>query len=217
MRLFYLAAGALLALGLAGRPAAAAPAVTGDYIEARSCNIYVGACHAEGEFPTTGRQAVLAWRVRQGTFEGVSLDGVTAIAVVSADRNLGAPDVHKKAVVYVARTASPMQQQAMAKLLQERAGPSLGTVLAVKEAAIAFDPGKDLYQVSAPGIATLKVKKQPGQLCCLQKYEAFYKPFVALKDGKIGYSVLTGFEERMLDTSWSGSDQNNAYFGEFTL
>ena len=63
----------------------------------------------------------------------------------------------------------------------------------------------------------LKVKKQPGQLCCKQTYQVWYQPFVALKDGKIGYSVLSKFDEKMLNTRWAGSEQNNAYFGSFTL
>ena len=44
----------------------AAPAVTGDYIEARSCNVYAGPCHFGSEYTTAGREAVMAWRVQRG-------------------------------------------------------------------------------------------------------------------------------------------------------
>src|SRR5215471_8304335 len=44
MRFGFAAGAALLVIGLAGRPASAAPAASGDYIEARSCNVYAGAC-----------------------------------------------------------------------------------------------------------------------------------------------------------------------------
>ena len=66
-------------------------------------------------------------------------------------------------------------------------------------------------------VATLKVKKAPGQLCCIQKYEVGYKPFVVLKDAKVGYGLHTGFKDEMLKTTWSGSDMNNVFFGAFTL
>jgi hypothetical protein len=217
MRFSTIASAAVLALGLAGRPAGATPGITGDYIETRSCNIYAGPCHAEGEATTAGRQAVLAWSVRQGVYDGVNLDGVKAVALVAADRNVGLAGAEKQAVLYLDRSASAAQQAAMEKMLREKAGASLGKVLAVKTAAIAFDQQGELYQVSAPGVTTLKVKKQPGQLCCIQKYEVWYQPFVALKDGKIGYSVLSEYKDDTLKTTWSGSDQNNAYFGEFSL
>jgi len=215
MRLSIVAGAAILAAGLAGRPACAAPGVSGDYIEARSCNVYAGACHAQGEYTTAGRQAILAWNVRHGSYQNVSLDGAAALALVTADRNLGAPGAKKQAVLYI--SGAPEQREALAKMLEERAGSSLGKVLAVKPAQIAFNDKGELYQVDAPGVATLKVKKEPGQLCCIQKYEVWYKPFVALKDSKIGYSVLSQFDDKTLNVSWSGSDQNNAYFGAFTL
>lgn len=217
MRLALIAGAALLAAGIASRPASAAPSINGDYIEARSCNVFAGACHAEGEFTTGGRQAVLAWKVGEGSYEGVSLNGVTAVALVTADRNLGAADVQRKAVIYVDSSASSEQREAMAKLLRARAGSSLGEVVAVKAAPISFDGSGELYRVSAPGVATLRVKKEPGQLCCIQKYEVWYQPFVALKDGKIGYAVQTGFKDATLDVSWSGTAQNNAYFGHFSF
>jgi len=213
----YLGSAALLALGLVARPAAAAPAVSGDYIEARSCNLFVGACHAQGEYTTTGRQAILAWKVREGSVDGVSLNGLAALALVTADRNVGAPDAVRKAVLYLDASATPEQRAALAKLLKERAGDSLGEVLAVKEARIAFDPSGELYQVSAPGVATIRAKKEPGKLCCVQKYEVWYQPFISLTDSKIGYSVLDEFTDHTLNTTWSGSDQNNAYFGQFSF
>jgi hypothetical protein len=217
MRLATLGCAALLALGLAGRPAQAAPAVTGDYIEARSCNLYVGACHAQGEFTTAGRQAILAWKVGEGTLDGISLKGLSAIALVTSDRNLGAPGAERRSVLYVDASATAAQREALTRLIKERAGESLGTVLAVHEAKIAFDQSGELYQVSAAGVATLKAKKEPARLCCIQKYEVWYQPFVTLADGKIGYGVLSEFRDPTLQTTWSGSDQNNTYFGKFSF
>lgn len=217
MRLATLGGAALLVLGLAGRPALAAPAVSGDYVEARSCNVYVGACHAQGEFTTAGRQAILAWKVREGTVDGIRLDGLTAVALVTADRNLGAPGAQRKAVLYVDASATADQRAALAKLLKDRAGDSLGDLLAVKEAKIAFDQTSDAVQVNAAGVATLKAKKEAAKLCCIQKYEVWYQPFFPIADGKIGYSVLNEYKDATLQTAWSGSDQNNTYFGSFSF
>src|SRR5579872_2344797 len=59
-------------------PTPAARTLSGEYVEARTCNVYTGACHANGEMVTAGREAVLAWQIKQGTVEGVKVDGLNA-------------------------------------------------------------------------------------------------------------------------------------------
>ena len=41
--------------------------IVGDYIEARTSDVYVGPCFANSEMNLTGQEAVLAWRVREDT------------------------------------------------------------------------------------------------------------------------------------------------------
>src|SRR4029450_5276444 len=97
MRVPYLSAAALAAVLIAG-PGKAAPAVTGDYVESRSANVYVGACHHEGEIQTAGRNAVLAWNITEGEYQGVSLTGVSAVAILAADKNLDLPGALRESV-----------------------------------------------------------------------------------------------------------------------
>lgn len=218
MRLGIFAVAALVAAGLAGRPAAAAPAVTGDYIEARSCNVMAGPCHLEGEEGTAGRQAVLAWKVRSGSYEGVDLSGVTAVALVSGEANLGRQGVQRTSVLYFDHSASFEQKTAMTNLLEKRAAAAVGRVVKLSGCSrIAFNQSGDLYTVEVPKVATIKVKKQPGQLCCIQKYEVGYQPFVVLKEAKVGYGLQTGFKDDLLKATWAGGDMNNAFFGAFTF
>lgn len=218
MRIGTFAVAALVAAGLGVRPAAAAPAVTGDYIEARSCNVMAGPCHLEGEEGTGGRLAVLAWKVSSGTYKGVDLSGVSAVALVTGEANLGRQGVERTSVLYLDGAATFEQRTAMANLLKSQAATALGKIQKLYScSAINFKQTGDLYTVEVPKVATVKVKKQPGQLCCIQKYEVGYKPFVSLKDAKVGFSVETGFKEDLLKASWSGSDMNNAFFGAFTF
>ena len=49
------------------------------------------------------------------------------------------------------------------------------------------------------------------------KSATLYSSLFRLNDGKIGYSVLSQFDDKTLNVSWAGSAQNNAYFGSFTL
>ncbi|HEX8117567.1 MAG TPA: hypothetical protein VF521_09860, partial [Pyrinomonadaceae bacterium] len=53
----------------------------GVYVEARTASVFAGACHYNGELTTAGREAVMAWSVKEGSWGGVSLAGVSALAV----------------------------------------------------------------------------------------------------------------------------------------
>src|SRR6478672_6158547 len=63
--------------------------VTGQYVEARTAEIFTGGCIMGSEAETMGKQAVLAWKIDRGSFNGVSLDGLSVVAAVAGDRNLG--------------------------------------------------------------------------------------------------------------------------------
>ena len=61
------------------------------YIESRSTDVYVAQCFANGEVGLAGNQALLAWHVDEGSWDGVPLDGLTVAAAVRAHATLGDP------------------------------------------------------------------------------------------------------------------------------
>src|SRR5438552_8293966 len=79
---------ALVALVAVFAPAQAA-GITGQYVEARTCDVWTGPCFANADFNLTGKNAVLAWKIDKGSVDGVSLDGLTVVAVLSAHNTLG--------------------------------------------------------------------------------------------------------------------------------
>ena len=46
-----------------------------------------------GEAATTGREALLAWKVDRGSFKGVALNGLAVVAAVAGDVNLGIREI----------------------------------------------------------------------------------------------------------------------------
>ena len=59
-------------VGLAVSPMmAGGNSVTGEYVEARTAEVFAGGCIMNGEAVTTGREALLAWKVTRGSFNGV--------------------------------------------------------------------------------------------------------------------------------------------------
>src|SRR5688572_9982442 len=73
--------------------AATGPSVTGTYVEARTAEVFAGACIMNGEAVTGGREALLAWKVDKGQVNGVSLDGLAVVAALAADANLGSHEL----------------------------------------------------------------------------------------------------------------------------
>src|SRR5437868_11292842 len=81
---------ALAALALLGA-AAPLPAagLTGQYVEARTCDVWTGPCFANAEMNLSGKHAVLGWKVDSGSLDQVRLDGLAVVAVVRASDTLG--------------------------------------------------------------------------------------------------------------------------------
>jgi hypothetical protein len=56
----------------------AAPAfagsVRGEYVEARTAEVFAGGCVMSSQAETMGKSAVLAWHVTQGVYDGQKLD-----------------------------------------------------------------------------------------------------------------------------------------------
>jgi len=72
-------------------PTSAAPQIKGQYLETRSADVYVGQCFANGEMNTAGQEAIVAWHIGEGKWDGVSLDGLTIVGAIKAQATLGDP------------------------------------------------------------------------------------------------------------------------------
>ena len=73
----------LAVVGIALMAVSAVPgsaAIKGDYIEARSADVYTGPCFANGEVGLVGNEAILAWRINEGEWRGSSLNGLGVVA-----------------------------------------------------------------------------------------------------------------------------------------
>src|SRR5882724_13212725 len=76
----------------------------GDYVEVRTASVFAGACHFNGEVTTTGRDAMMAWNVTSGKWQGVDLAGVRVMAIVSAGANLSDTDSARQSEIVIDRS-----------------------------------------------------------------------------------------------------------------
>src|SRR5437763_8387891 len=88
-RLFLLPALLAVAAAPAGLTAPGSAGVRGQYVEARTCDVFTGACFANADTGLTGKNAVLGWKIESGTVGTTNLDGLAVVAVVAARDTLG--------------------------------------------------------------------------------------------------------------------------------
>src|SRR5689334_5148754 len=124
---------------LSAKPAS----VTGTYVEARTAEVFAGACVMNGEAATTGREALLAWKIDRGQFNGVQLDGLAVVAAVSGDNNLsireiGGEAASTRSAVFPDVRATAAQRQALVAMAKTLSKGVITDVIEVTPTAIEF-------------------------------------------------------------------------------
>ena len=207
-------AACLLGSGLAAQ----ASAPTGDYVEARTASVFAGACHYNGELMSDGREAISAWHFKSGSWHGVSLAGLSAVAVVRADSNLAEPSAHRATMLYVDAKATPAQQKALTDALTARYASTLGTVTSAGTAPISFGHlASGGYRVTAPQLAALSVDALPNRECCKQPNLVWYTPLAPVTNRRVGYTQTASCTARTGGDAWTRGHENSAFYGTFSL
>src|SRR3954451_23236490 len=70
------------ALVLTGPGPAPKAQIRGDYVEARTADVYTGPCFSNAEVFITGDKAVMAWKITDGSYHGQDLSGLAVAAAV---------------------------------------------------------------------------------------------------------------------------------------
>src|SRR5579859_7670736 len=126
--------------------AAQAEQIKGDYLESRSADVYVAQCFANSEVNLTGDQALMAWHVRSGSWNGQKLDGLTVIAAVKANATLGDPysdPYPAKAVLLVDEQANAAQREALVAFAEHMGGQLVSAVVKVIPTTIEMNVLRD--------------------------------------------------------------------------
>ncbi|HWS87857.1 MAG TPA: DUF1326 domain-containing protein [Pyrinomonadaceae bacterium] len=196
---------------------AAGEGVRGTYVEARTASVFAGACHYNGELTTAGREAVLAWNVKEGSWGGVDLAGVRALAVVGSEANLSDSAAARRSELVVDSNASAEQARAFARAVERAYGAVLGRVVEVRRAPVGFVADGKSFKVSAAGAATLDVEAMPDDLCCRMPHMVWYAPLVAVEGRKVGYTRAASYAGGAAGDAWQRTGENGAFYGTFSF
>jgi hypothetical protein len=222
MRAFFLA---LLTVCFSALPAFAqkpsSSQIKGEYIETRSADVYTGQCFANGEMNLAGDEAILAWHVTEGKWDGADLTGLTVGAAVKAQATLGDPYAQAypaKAVLFVEKSATPRQRQALINFAQEQGGELLRHVVKVMDVPVNMEvlqqhggrarlQAGDFVTVETRGIG-------PKDHLCGNE-ATFYPPLTETTHAMPAVAMTDEYRGSDLKVSWTLHDKRSAFVGTF--
>lgn len=211
---------AAVALAFTFAPVQAGDKIVGQYLEARTCDVWTGPCFANADFNLTGKNAVLAWKIESGSFEDTSLNGLTVVAVISAQNTLGLEQLgNAKAVLILDEKASVSQREALVRFVQKQAGKLVGSINKVHAAPIVMNTceckGQACYELDA-GVAKVRTRclDQAHDKACGNE-SAFYPPLVSNVNVRPAAAVEHIFRGTGLRETYSDYDRRGAYVGSF--
>jgi hypothetical protein len=210
-----------VAFMLAAVPAFAGGAVVGEYVEARTAEVFAGGCIMSSQAETMGREAVLAWHVRSGDYDGEQLAGLSVVAAVAGDRNLGIREIGGEApsavrgIVFVDQNATPSQQRALVRLAQTLSRGLITDLVDVRAVPVAYNATATTIAVTA-GDAKLAVQRHNHHTagCGAMKW---FTPFSSVDGAMIGVTDANEYDGRALGIRWSDPNRKSAFSGTFTL
>jgi hypothetical protein len=216
MKTFVLSALFLTAMAtLSARPAT----LHGTYVEARTSEVFAGACVINGEAATTGREALLAWRVDTGRFNGVPLDGLAVVAAVSGDANLSVHEIggevaNTRSALFVDARATEAQRKALVTMVKTLATRVVGTVAEVTPASIEFVSGDRDIRVVAKTVRLTVRKEMSHDASCGNK--KWFEPLSNVHHAEMGIAVENAFNGTSLGTKWSDPNKRSGFFATFS-
>jgi hypothetical protein len=195
--------------------------ITGDYLESRSADVYTGQCFANGEVGLTGDQAILAWHIRSGSWDGVKLDGFSVVAAVKANATLGDPYADPypaKSVLILDKRADARERAALAAFAQHMGGKLLANVVNVVNAPIDIQVAQEHHGsalLRAGDFVTVQTRSinENDHLCGNES--TFYPPLTQVSHAMAAVAMTDSYSGKDLGSTWTLHDKRSAFVGSF--
>lgn len=226
MRILLFAASAFgLTVSLAFSGTLPSNSVRGEYVEARTADVYTGPCFANSEIGLAGDLAIMGWKIEKGSFDGVNLDGLSVMGVIHANGTLGdyaRPDLTAQSVLILDERADAEQRLALKGFAQKMGGLLLANVIRVDYRPIKFAlSGNSVHSgkavMTAGNLAKLETRAlaEGDQIC--HNEAVWYQPLTKLEHAMPAYTVANDFSGKGLGTSWNYSGNRGSFVGTFQL
>ncbi len=196
--------------------------IKGQYLEARTCDVWTGACFANSEMNIAGKNAVLAWKIDQGERSGVNLGGLSVVAVIQTTDTLGQNQTGPaKAVILVDKKADKAQRAALVALAQQLGGELTRNVLAVEAKDIALS----VNDCKEGGCASLDAGVVKVETRCLHEgqdsicghEDDYYPPLTEVVHAKSAMVLKNSYQGKAFNQTWQDVNRRGAFLGSFKV
>jgi len=219
MKLTVLSLAALTAF--ASTPSA--PTVSGDYLEVRSCDVYTGPCYANAEMNLSGKEGILLWSVREGSWNGTPLGGLSVIAVVCTDGTMGDLSYQPragKAVLIIDEKADAQQREALSDMARSKASRLIKEIVAVRTANIQASVGScakaGCASVKAGNLVEVNTRCLGGNDHLCGNEETYYPPLTSVEHAMPAFTERASFKGSGFNLTWEATGQRSAFIATFS-
>jgi hypothetical protein len=224
------------AMVLAISGAARGAEIRGDYVEARTADVYTGPCFSNAEVFIVGNQAVMAWKVTEGSYKGVDLAGLSVAAAVRGSTTFSEdkPEL-ATAVLIVDEKADSRQHDALVAMARSLGGERLKNVTAVKTARIGMKiedhanaakaaaharhgmPQAPRASFWAAGLAQIVTRPLDERDHACGNEEVAYPPLSKGVEALPAYTLGHQFKGEGLNENWNDPNCRSSFVGHFAL
>jgi hypothetical protein len=199
--------------------------ITGNYIEARTADVYTGACFANGEAEQVGREAVFGWRIDKGEWRGVNLSGLAVVGVVRSEHTLGLtsePVNPAKAVLIVDNRADAEQRLALQSFAKQMGGELLKDVVKVDFAPIELTI-KDgnvhtaTAKLTAGSLAEIQTRAMSAADHVCGNEDIWYPPLNSTEHVMPAYTLENSYTGNGLGETWHNRLKRSGFVGTFQV
>ena len=210
-------------IALVAAPAALAGDLKGDYLETRTCDVYIGPCFANGQVGLTGNDAMMAWNIERGSYDGVELAGLKVVVVTTATDTLGFGGTlavnpkNIRSLVIVDSKANRQQHAALVSFASRYARHS-GKIVKVVSSPIEMtaDHFALVGTLKAGKFAEITTRKINDGDCVCSNEMTFYPPLCDVRNATPVYTVAANFSGPGLGTAWSSPGMSSAFLASFS-
>lgn len=202
---------------------AQAAQITGEYIEARTCDVYTGPCFANGEMDLAGKEAMMAWQVDEGTWNDVRLDGLGVALVIRSEWTLGDDGIFGmqpgkiQSLIVVDDEADNQQKAALVDFVKDTAAQYTKNLVKVQTAPISLKndhlDGKGLFK--AGDMAEIQTRALKAGDCVCTNEVVYYQPLTDVQNFSPAFSQSVSFQGKALKNKWTAHGTRSAFLATF--
>ncbi|HEY6249555.1 MAG TPA: DUF1326 domain-containing protein [Candidatus Angelobacter sp.] len=195
--------------------------IKGQYVETRSADVYTGQCFANGEMGLVGDEAIVAWHITGGSWDGVPLAGLSVVGAIKASATLGDPfgkPYPAKSVLLLDRQATPQQREALINFAQEMGGELFRHVVKVMDVPISMQVLQEHHgsaSVHAGSFVTVETRPIGDKDHLCGNETTFYPPLTPTTHAMPAVALTDEYQGQGLNDTWTLHDKRSAFVGTF--